>query len=217
MKNEIWKDIKNYEGLYKISNFGRIKSKNKKTNYQWKIYNQKETKNYPQVGLMKNNKLKVIRIHRLVAETFIPNPNNYKEINHIDGNKNNNSVDNLEWCTHKYNIRHAIKNDLRKCILPYDKYCELKKDIKDGKNLFNLCKKYNIKEETMKRIFSSQNISTKERKIIRDDGVIFNSIYEVAEKENTSRQNVSNCILKNQNCKGHKYYYIYNSSMLKVN
>jgi len=69
---------------------------------------------YVQIILHKENKKSSKRIHRLVAQAFILNPNKCKEINHIDGNKQNNSVDNLEWCSRKQNIRHAINNGLRK-------------------------------------------------------------------------------------------------------
>lgn len=69
---------------------------------------------YPIIGLSKNGKLKTRTIHRLVAETFIDNPCKYKVINHIDCNKTNNNVNNLEWCTQKHNVRESFKNGLQK-------------------------------------------------------------------------------------------------------
>lgn len=121
---EQWKDIKNYENLYQISNFGRIKSKSRITNVGIKnvkqclrqerlLKIQKLTKGYCGVRLYKNKIGKTFKIHRLVAEHFIDNPNNYKQVNHIDGNKENNRFDNLEWCTCEQNMKHSYKIGLR--------------------------------------------------------------------------------------------------------
>ena len=117
---EVWKDIKGFEGLYQVSNLGRIKSfygwNGKKYVQREKIlnpYKQVAGKNYYRyvVKLNKYGKLKDMKVHRLVAQAFLPNPNNYPIINHKDGNPLNNKVDNLEWCTQKYNIQHAIFNE----------------------------------------------------------------------------------------------------------
>lgn len=102
---EIWKDIKGFEGLYQISNLGRVKS----------LKNNKILKNmtneYYFVGLYKNKIKKYMKIHRLVAQAFIPNPNNYSCINHKDENKFNNNVNNLEWCSKKYNCNYGSRNE----------------------------------------------------------------------------------------------------------
>ena len=115
---EVWKDIKGYEGLYQISNLGNVKSLPKyrvKYGYGEIILKQSISRNgYKIVGLSKNNKYKTVYIHRLVAEAFIPNPKNKLEINHIDGNKQNNFVGNLEWNTRKENGKHAWKMGLFK-------------------------------------------------------------------------------------------------------
>lgn len=113
---EIWKDIKGYEGLYQVSNLGRIKSlpRNTKNQYKNGIIKQNviRGKGYYYVNLYnKNNKL--FTIHKLVAETFIPNPNKLPCINHIDGNKLNNRIDNLEWCSYSNNEIHAYKHNLK--------------------------------------------------------------------------------------------------------
>lgn len=120
LEQEIWKDIKNYEGLYKISNLGRVKSLPKYAGRSYrkeKILKTYLDKNgYVKVILCKNNKTRFLSIHRLLAEAFIPNPNDYPQINHKDENKQNNSLNNLEWCTCKYNINYGTrtKRDVEK-------------------------------------------------------------------------------------------------------
>ncbi len=101
---EIWKDIKGYEGLYRVSNLGEIFSirRNKKMSLRLN-----KCRGYYDINLIKNKTSKRIHIHRLVAETFISNPNNYPCVNHKDENKTNNYVDNLEWCTYKYNNNYG--------------------------------------------------------------------------------------------------------------
>ena len=118
---ETWKDIEGYEGLYQVSNLGRVKSTSrycydtKRKHYRKlseKILKQAILNpKYYVVSLTKNGKQRTYRVHRLVAKAFLPNPNNYPIINHIDCNKLNNNVNNLEWCTHKHNSQEAIKNN----------------------------------------------------------------------------------------------------------
>lgn len=111
---EIWKDIPGYEGFYQVSNYGKIK--NIKLNKHRK--QRKDKDGYLIVDLF-YNKPKTFKIHRLVALSFIPNPNNLSQINHIDGNKINNCDNNLEWCTPSSNSKHRIytlnKNSLYPC------------------------------------------------------------------------------------------------------
>lgn len=118
---EIWKDIPNYEGLYQVSNYGKIKSL-ERYNYKGhhnleKILKQSKCKNgYYYVALCKDKKIKYYQVHRLVAQTFLDNKNNYKCVNHIDGNKLNNNVSNLEFCNHSYNEKEAYRIGLKKTI-----------------------------------------------------------------------------------------------------
>lgn len=112
MTDEVWADIPNYEGLYQVSNIGRVKSlpRGKQWPYRQTHNNIRvpHLKNgYLAVNLSKNNKVKWISIHRLVAIAFIPNPQNFPCVNHKDENKLNNNVDNLEWCTYKYNVNYG--------------------------------------------------------------------------------------------------------------
>ena len=107
---EIWKDIEGYEGLYKVSNLGRIYSsygQNKETCKLPILRGSISSHGYRIVGLTKNKHVKSFFIHRLVAKAFIPNPENKPDINHIDGNKENNNINNLEWCTKSENTKHA--------------------------------------------------------------------------------------------------------------
>ena len=122
-EHEIWKDIKGYEGLYKISNFGRIirlqyirRNILTKRVSIYKLHFIKPIlqKGYLSCSLSKNGVIKRFRLHRLIAINFIPNPNGYKVVNHIDGNKINNSLKNLEWCTIADNNRHAYRTGLNK-------------------------------------------------------------------------------------------------------
>ena len=106
---EVWKDI--YEE-YQISNLGRIKSL--KWGKERILTPRKNFKGYMQIHIRVNGKDKVIKVHRLVAEAFIPNPDNKPQVNHIDGNKENNTSLNLEWCTNSENQLHAYKNGLQK-------------------------------------------------------------------------------------------------------
>jgi len=107
---EIWKDIIGYKGLYKASNFGRIKSLKRKYRLNDKILKPViKDIGYIQYILSKDNKQELFLGHRLIAKCFIPNPKNKPQINHKDGNGFNNRIDNLEWCTASENGLHAYR------------------------------------------------------------------------------------------------------------
>ena len=111
-ESEIWKDVVGYEGIYKVSNKGNVFSVERKDSMGREcggiILKPKYHRDgYLGINLYKNGKMKSKFIHRLVAEAFLPNQNNYLEINHKDENKTNNYVENLEWCTRKYNVNYG--------------------------------------------------------------------------------------------------------------
>ena len=104
MEEEIWKPIKDFEGYYEVSNIGRVRSLNyKRTGKEKILKNIKDYKGYLEVVLTKNGKRKQFKVHRLVAEAFIPNPENKPCIDHINTVKSDNRVENLRWATYKEN------------------------------------------------------------------------------------------------------------------
>ena len=112
MKEENWIDIEGYEGVYQVSNLGRVKSLNYHRSGKEKIMTPNLTKKgYLRIRLMSNGKTERYLVHRLVAQAFIPNHQNKPQVNHIDGNPSNNCVDNLEWCTNKENCNNPITID----------------------------------------------------------------------------------------------------------
>lgn len=121
---EIWKDIQGYEGRYKISNLGRIKSLSKMNRKGNEFCSPVRSKQgYRRVVLFKDKKTKTYMVHRLVAQTFLSNPKNKPYINHKNGLKEDNVAENLEWVTSSENIEHAFKNKLcksRKKVLQFN-------------------------------------------------------------------------------------------------
>lgn len=112
-----WKDIVGYENEYQINQFGEIRTlKDSPKLKKYDVLKPQISKRngYVYQMLYKNGKEKLLRVHRLVAMAFLPNPNNLPQVNHKDGNKQNNSVDNLEWCEQSYNMKHAFKTGLEK-------------------------------------------------------------------------------------------------------
>ena len=116
------KDIQGYEGLYAVTDDGRVwsypKQRSSKFGKWMKLQLFTNTKNRNKshsqytVGLYKNKSRKTFQVHRLVAQTFIPNPNNLPQINHIDGDSLNNRINNLEWCDNSHNLKHAVETGL---------------------------------------------------------------------------------------------------------
>ena len=151
LNKEIWKPIEDFKNKYEISNLGRIK--NIQTNHILKMTNQYG--DYFTIILYDETHKRPTRIHREVAKTFIPNPNNYPCVNHKDLNKQNNCVDNLEWCTYSHNTKDAI-NKGANTMSGFNKHNKNKFNKKYGKlyqydknnNLLNI---YNSTNEAHKQ------------------------------------------------------------------
>lgn len=126
---EEWRDITGYEGLYQVSNWGRVKTM-ARLHREDRPYMKQErlmkppvnNVGYPQVCLYKDKKGVIHSVHRLVATAFLERKPEHRVINHIDGNKQNNRIDNLEWCTYGHNQSHAIRTGLIKIVSGEDTY-----------------------------------------------------------------------------------------------
>ena len=138
MAEEIWCPIKGYEGLYEVSDKGRVKSVGYGKERIMKLSRDKD--GYLIVGLCKNGEQKKCKVHRIVAQTFTPNPDNLPEVNHKDENKENNSVQNLEWCDRKYNYNYGtriqrISEKHSKPVLQFTKDGEFVKEWKSARDV----------------------------------------------------------------------------------
>jgi len=156
---EIWKPIKDFETYCEISNLGNVRSL--RTGKLRKL--QIHTDGYYCLIFFVNKLRHTKYIHRLIAEAFIPNPDNKPEINHIDGNKKNNNILNLEWCTHKENIDHAYNNNLIKINRGENKNNHKLTDndvilIRSLNNIkqIDIAKKFNISTKTIRDILNNK-------------------------------------------------------------
>ena len=188
-REEIWKFINGYENIFMISNFGRVKSLDRYIECKnGKMFHVKEkilkpTKDkdgYRTINLYYKQTIKACKIHRLVAEHFIPNPNNLPEVNHKDEDKSNNYVDNLEWCDRKYNVNYYIKNNQEKF---YNQIHNARKNIS-----------LNKKVEVYKY---GEYVKT------------FNSVKECSEELNVDRHRIADSALRGvKNRQGYIFKYI---------
>lgn len=149
---EKWKWIEGYKGLYKISNWGKVKSFHGRHGKKVRFVTLQKTKTgYIRFVLYKNKTIKLGYIHRLVAQTFIPNTENKPEVNHIDNKKTNNRKNNLEWATRKENIAYAIKTGtiargerVAGCKLNKKAIIEIRELRRQGVYLKTLAKHFNV-------------------------------------------------------------------------
>lgn len=156
---EIWKPVEDFKNKYEISNFGRIR--NIITNNILKMTN--KNGDYLTLVLYDEKHKRTTRIHRLVAQAFIPNPNNYPVVNHINGNKQDNRVENLEWCTYSHNTKEAIKQN-KNIILGITKYNKNKFSNKYGR-IYQFDKNNNLID-------------------------IYNNLQNASDKTNTCKRNI---------------------------
>lgn len=179
LMQEIWKDVVGYEGFYQVSNTGKVRSYDRKVMCGYgktriipkRILKQYIKDRYPRVSLTIDKKRKVVYAHRLVAEAFIPNPNGLSEVNHIDENKQNNNIENLEWCTRSYNNSHGTR--LERQLNNFDYEAVAKKISRTKKNF-----KYN-----------GVNQKTLDNKFIK----WWPTIKEAAKETGASYYHLSNC------------------------
>jgi len=137
-EQEIWKDVVGYEGLYQVSNLGRVRSfYNHGQNKTIILKSGHDSCGYLQVCLSMDKKTKCYKVHRLVALAFIPNPKGFREINHKDEDKTNNQVCNLEWCDRAYNLNYGsyASNMRLKMLNRKDVSKQVSQYTKDGKNI----------------------------------------------------------------------------------
>lgn len=154
---ELWKTINEYED-YQISNLGNVKmTANNATRKERLLKPVKHPRGYLRVALYKNKKPYFFSVHRLVAINFINNPENKKTVNHINGDKTNNKVENLEWLTYRENMNHAVENRISACgeRNGRSKLTRLQvNEIKNNTELnqYELAKKYNVTQGSINRI-----------------------------------------------------------------
>ncbi len=185
---EIWKDIEGYEGFYQVSNLGRVRSIDHtihRTDGTTAFYRGRILvpvgSPYLHVCLSKGPKHKQVRVHRLVAQAFIPNPNGYRQVDHIDCDKKNNRAENLRWCTTQENTRYAQENGLLNGNFDYSKVSEENK----------LAMKIHLMVP-----------------VIRDDGKRYASVHEAADELGVTHGAISH-VLRGlvKTCKGHAFQY----------
>ncbi len=165
---EVWKDIENHSGIYQISNLGSVKrvgriiirADNKLYPVEQCILkHQVDKAGYHRLCLRTDGKQRYFSVHRLVAYAFISNPNNYLEVNHLDGNKSNNQVSNLEWCTRSMNKIHSYRvlgQKKRRSKIPPEIMNEIKLRYSNLKSYKQVGLLYNISNVHVKRIVSNQ-------------------------------------------------------------
>lgn len=159
---EEWRPVVGYEGLYSVSNLGRVRAEEIERPSKWgtmmkvpeRIMSLSilEGRKY-RVSLTKDKKRSSYTVHRLVAQAFIPNPENKTDVNHLDNNPLNNRVDNLEWLTHKENMEYSAKQGRTRVYLTPERILEAQELIEQGVPRYKISKQLKMCPNTMRRIF----------------------------------------------------------------
>ena len=220
---EIWKDIQGYEGLYQVSNLGRVKSLGRnikkpllKSGYCWQeeriLKPYKNRKGYLNVRLCKDSRTKDFQIHRLVAIAFIPNPENKPQIDHINADKTNNNVNNLRWVTCKENIRNPLNmvhlTGKNHPMFGKKHTEETKRKISDrlsGKNHYLYGK--HMSEETKEKLRGKNNPTSRKVRNI-ETNEIFYSVTEAGKKYGVTHSAIRASIKKNRKSAGYHWEYV---------
>lgn len=189
---EIWREIKNHPHYF-VSNLGRVYVEDRpvwcKKNNSYSIRkghfckpNYNNQKHYARIGIQVNNKQKQFQLHRLVAEAFIPNPNNLPQVNHIDGDKKNNAANNLEWVTNSDNMQKSwkigLRDNMRRNLSLNAPQGKLKKeDVQFIRDEFNLVgTKYQSKNDFYRKMAERFGLKSK------------NSIFWIVRAKNKTHQ-----------------------------
>lgn len=172
---EEWMDVVGYEGLYKVSSDGRIKSYHTKFKKPIILKTSMTTTGYRKVELVKDKTKKSLKVHRLVAEAFIPNKENKPYVNHLDSDPLNNNVNNLEWCTQKENMIHSAIFGNHKSFAWKNKE-QVISDYISGKSIRHLAKKY------------AGNSCATIKNVLKREGVRIRSVSEQRMKYKYSRE-----------------------------
>jgi len=196
-ETEIWKDVLGYESFYEVSNLGNVKTLGNNKFGNIRVMKNTLRKGYCHVGLRINNIQKMFRVHRLVAEAFIPNPNKKSQVNHINGIKNDNRLENLEWATAFENMQHASVNNLLN-VAKGEKHYNFKLSEEKISEIIYLSDKFTQKELCLKFGVSQALISlklskiNKNKKIILDkeNNVFYESINEICNLYNIKDYNL---------------------------
>ena len=204
---EIWKDVIGYEGLYQVSNMGRVKSLRKGKRFNKIMKQTPNYKGYLEISFCVKGKDKKFKVHRLVAMAFIPNIDNKPLVNHKNGNKQDNIFSNLEWVTHGENLKHAYDSGLKRKLYgelnPYYKYKGDKHynygkhlSLETRKKISNSLKGKKLEGSHLENVKKSniENSKKKRHKIICLNTLeVFESSKEAWEKYNISRSSINRC------------------------